>query len=182
MQDPIEQPLRELERITSEEPLSPGESDAEILALRESWSHLSGLLAAADESWDADQFARAVRPPRTVAWKTILAMCATLAASLALCAWYFWPAKSSLPATNRSAPIAQVAPSAPPASTNATNPARPATTDEELAWDDTLDDRLSELSGALTVAGNSTFHGDSRLSDLDSRLQQMASEIEVNSL
>jgi hypothetical protein len=182
MQDSIEQQLRELERITSARPLPPDESDPEVLALHESWSRLSGLLAAADESWDADQFARTVRPPRTVAWARILALSAAVAATLALCTWSFWPAKSSLPSANSSATVAQAVPSSPPAATQSTEPARPNMTDAELAWDDTLDDRLSELSGALTVAGRSTLRSDSRLSDLDSRLQQIASEIEVNSL
>jgi hypothetical protein len=184
MSDPHASELHELERATSIAPVAPAELDPETAQLREGWLRLTQLLDAADEAWDSQAFAHQIELPKPALWQRPLALCGALAASLLVCALAAWlhSARTNDPTTLRNTSVAQVEPPEQPQASEVTAPANSTMSHEELAWDDTLDERLTNLHGALATVRGSSFMNDSRMSVLSTQLRQIATEIEAGSL
>jgi hypothetical protein len=180
MTDPLENELRELERITSADPWPPGEPGHQSTLLREGWSRWTQLLEAADAEWDEAAFVERIQPPPRSSSGTRWLVCGALAASLLIglaAAWSLLASRSNH-ATSGHRPIAGVVPS----SRLPSLPAATAQSSGEFAWDDTLDERLADVDGALARLRNAALSNDSRLTILGSRLEQFQQEINTGTL
>jgi len=172
MNEPHEDLLRQLERVTTNEEISPADMDGEKADLRESWLHLTRLLADADSYLDEIRRPNQVQQlPRSTTWKTVAVR--ALAVSLLVAITAVW-----LVAHDPAPHQPQVASPGQPSQHNLAGPAGNSAHDE-LAWSDDLDQQLDAAERALHRLQSPWSSQDMVFSVLQDRLDQLEAEMET---
>ena len=173
MSDEQNRLLGQLEQATAR---VPDESmDAEARQLCDAWRALGRILEACEGDWDAAGLVASLRrrERRRIAWRigTSVAALALSLSVLAVSAWWGWH-RAGWGRGQPAHPIAS--PTARPA-----HPHEPATVrqDQELAWDDSLDERFESIHKRIAYYDHHQRLDDLGFSVLDLQLERMGQEM-----
>jgi hypothetical protein len=146
MNDALNELQRQLEQATARDGAQQAPSDPETAALREAWTALGRLLAAAQPA-EQTLLDRWKRPPSRPPRRWFRSPAVGLAVSLAVCAvaaWAWWGCGVPRPAKTPAQHAARSA--SPPLASPKVVAQRPAQSSiNEPQWDDTLDEQFARL-------------------------------------
>lgn len=173
--------LQQLEQATAAGNVPLPEMDAETAALRQGWLRLTQLLEAA--AADEDPKVILARPPfsPTSPRRKSLAI-AALAASALLLVVAGWMSRNELAPRGAVEQVAQDQPLVPPRERAAHGKSPGPQTADELAWDDTLDERLAQAQLAMEALRLESRGPEMRMELLQNQLRTIENEVQTGSL
>jgi len=176
--------LRQLEQATATDSGPSPEMDEETALLRQTWLGLTQLLEAADADWD-ETVILARKPfcstrPR---WKslTIAALAASLL-TVVIGAWMSHKYLAPRVLVERAIEGDKTERLITPRKVASPEQSPTAQSSDELAWNDTFDERLADAELAMYRLRFESRHHEMRIEVLQSQLQTIENEVEAGSL